>query len=150
MDDIRVTWWGYIHTNGSVIAKRYYDRAALRDARESTFVNIVVEPFLADNHSEAVKIIKNENMTHFEKTGRHFGYPACCIDWFVGRVFGNNPFPLTPEQEKVNGNNGFVPCPKCADRVASGEITIEDLIVDREHPLPYPNVDRKYMELLQE
>lgn len=49
-------WWGYLHTNGTVQVKRYFDAEDLREARESPFVRRVCEPFDATDRSEALRI----------------------------------------------------------------------------------------------
>ena len=52
-------WWGYRHTSGTVQAKRFFDdRAPIEDARQSTFVTQVVEPFQADSRDEALQIVR--------------------------------------------------------------------------------------------
>ncbi len=38
MTDDKIMWWGYEHVNGSYHAKRYFDEADLKEARESDFV----------------------------------------------------------------------------------------------------------------
>jgi hypothetical protein len=42
MDEIM--WWGYIHTNGSLHAKRYFDRRDIEEARDSEFVKYIFGP----------------------------------------------------------------------------------------------------------
>ena len=49
-------WWGYLHTNGSIQVKRYFDEGDLTEARESPFVVTTCRPFDADNRDEAIKI----------------------------------------------------------------------------------------------
>lgn len=79
-----------------------------------------------------------------EERGIYFGYPACCIRWFIenrGKATPEGATPLTPKQEDVHGYNGFIPCPKCAEMVTAE--TIHALIKNRQCPAPYPH------ELLQ-
>jgi hypothetical protein len=52
-------WWGYLHTQGTIHAKRYFDKRDLEEAGESLFVKSYYSPFLADNREEALKILKN-------------------------------------------------------------------------------------------
>ena len=40
-----VKWWGYRHVNGSVQAKRYFDREDMIDAVNSPFCSHVAGPF---------------------------------------------------------------------------------------------------------
>lgn len=85
-------------------------------------------------------------MNIIKEIGKHFGYPECCTDWFLARRMWIVPFKLDEHQEKVHNHQGFIPCPICAKKVSLEEIQIEDLITDREHPLPYPEQDNEYME----
>lgn len=48
-------WWGYMHINGSLQVKRYFDALCLRDAHESPFVAKVVGPFDATDREDALK-----------------------------------------------------------------------------------------------
>lgn len=53
-------WWGYVHQNGGVQAKRWhpsYGQAEIDDAHQSPFVVSVVEPFEARNRDIALEII---------------------------------------------------------------------------------------------
>jgi hypothetical protein len=50
-------WWGYIHTNGSVQAKRYFDPLDIQEARESPFVAQVVLPFDAESREDALDYV---------------------------------------------------------------------------------------------
>jgi len=74
-------------------------------------------------------------------TGVFFGYPKCCITWFMENRLGfkkdGNP-ELTGHQEEVHKSNGFIPCPQCAKAVATEGIPIEHLITNRLCSTPYP------------
>lgn len=50
-------WWGYIHTRGTVQAKRYFDPLDLQVARESPFCTQVFGPFEAADREQALKIV---------------------------------------------------------------------------------------------
>lgn len=81
-----------------------------------------------------------EEIAYYTEMGRYFGYPDCCIQWFItDRVekFPDYP-PLTAQQEVVHGNNGFIPCPTCAEKVTAE--TIGTLIVNRQCSEPYGNI----------
>ena len=54
------TWWGYIHTNGSVQVKLYFGRLDLEEADESPFVQKVYQPFEAYGREHAIDIIKSK------------------------------------------------------------------------------------------
>jgi hypothetical protein len=69
--------------------------------------------------------------------GVYFGYPPCCIHWFIqNRSDSANLTSLTPQQEAVHGNEGFIPCPECASKVTAE--TISTLIRNRKCQVPYP------------
>lgn len=51
-------WWGYLHTNGCIQVKRFFDRRDIDEALESHFVRNTVGPFLAANREDAIKIAK--------------------------------------------------------------------------------------------
>ncbi len=79
----------------------------------------------------------------FQEQGEYYGYPPCCIEWFTfnrGLSFFlmREVTPLTSAQEAASDGKGFIPCPICAERIASGEIKIQDLIKNRQHHRPYP------------
>lgn len=71
-----------------------------------------------------------------EQLGRYFGYPECCIQYFVHIRIESMP-PLTPKQEAVHGNTGFIPCPTCAEKVTAE--TLHTLIHNRSCPHPFPH-----------
>lgn len=48
-------WWGYLHTNGGVQVKRYFDNGDLVEAKKSPFVEKVCGPFMANDRDEAIK-----------------------------------------------------------------------------------------------
>lgn len=55
-----IQWWGYIHDNGSVHVKRYFDREDILEAQDSPFVSRVFGEFAANNRDEAIQIIKDK------------------------------------------------------------------------------------------
>lgn len=54
---MKMTWWGYLHTSGTLHAKRYFSDADLDDAYESPFVAQVVPTFEAEGRDDALRII---------------------------------------------------------------------------------------------
>lgn len=50
-------WWGYLHTSGTIQAKRFFSDEDIFEARESPFCAKVVGPFNADNRDNAISII---------------------------------------------------------------------------------------------
>lgn len=53
-------WWGYLHIQGTLQAKRFFDQRDIDDALESPFVKQVVYPFLAADREEALNYIKQQ------------------------------------------------------------------------------------------
>jgi len=75
---------------------------------------------------------------NLEEKGVYFGYPKCCIAYFMNR-YNNRSMPRV--QYIQDNDTGFLPCESCAQRVLSGEITIDQLITNRECEKAFPNGD---------
>lgn len=50
-------WWGYIHENGSLHIRRFFDEESINDAYFSPFVKQVFKPFEADSRVHAENIL---------------------------------------------------------------------------------------------
>lgn len=55
----KLLWWGYLHTSGTLQAKRYFGELDIQEAHESPFCKKVVGPFEASDRDEALTIVKN-------------------------------------------------------------------------------------------
>lgn len=53
-----VKWWGYLHTNGSIQLKRYFDDSYIQDCRDSEFVRKYTSPFEAANREDALEVVQ--------------------------------------------------------------------------------------------
>ena len=54
-----IMWWGYLHTNGKIQVKRWFnDPRDLDDAYESPFCDRVFQPFPADSRENAIEHIQ--------------------------------------------------------------------------------------------
>ncbi len=53
-------WWGYLHTSGTIQAKRYFGPLDIKEAEESPFCEIVMGPFEAEDREEALTYLKNQ------------------------------------------------------------------------------------------
>jgi hypothetical protein len=54
-------WWGYVHENGSLHVKRFFDYIEdLSEAQRSPFVKSVHGPWKASSREEALKILAEE------------------------------------------------------------------------------------------
>lgn len=58
MDDIE--WWAYIHINGSLIVKRYFDLGDIIEALRSDFVEKVYGPVPLGNRRSAEFYFKSK------------------------------------------------------------------------------------------
>jgi hypothetical protein len=81
--------------------------------------------------------VTQEDIDHWKEKGKYYGYPQCCIDAFCNRLDLN----LTPAQEQVLDNHGFIPCHDHALMVIKGKVTLESLIENRECQYDYPMDD---------
>lgn len=97
--------------------------------------------------------IQNQ-LTNVRLMGVFFGYPQCCVDWFVERTkairmtiaHGGDPYEAAKLPENQNGyTHGFIPCPECAKTVQPG--TEHNLIEHRFCNAVYPADDYKEEEL---
>jgi len=78
------------------------------------------------------------SIEHSISRGIYYGYPQCCIDWFVQNI--EVPFPdiaeLNEKQEAVHNGTGFIPCPACAELVTKE--TLFSLISNRQCKTDFP------------
>ncbi len=51
-------WWGYLHTNGTLQAKRYFGGLDIEEATESPFVERAIGPFEANDREDAIRILR--------------------------------------------------------------------------------------------
>jgi len=52
-------WWGYLHTSGTLQAKRYFTVEAIIEAEQSPFCKLIIKPFEASNREKALSIIES-------------------------------------------------------------------------------------------
>lgn len=52
----KLHWWAYLHTNGNIQVKRYFDKQDIDEAWESPFVKDVYATFQADDREEAAEL----------------------------------------------------------------------------------------------
>lgn len=58
-------WWGYLLTDGSIHTRRYFDDPGdIDEAKESDFVEHVVQPFGSCSKANAEKTVEIECMKH--------------------------------------------------------------------------------------
>ena len=90
-----------------------------------------------EQDSDELPEITQEDIDYWRENGKYYGYPKCCIDAFCNR----EGFELTPAQEQVIDNHGFIPCQKHALMIIKGKTTLKDLIKNRECQYVYPMDD---------
>lgn len=54
-----IQWWGYVHVNGTLHVKRYFNAKDLSEARESDFVQEVYGPWDVNSREEAEKQLQS-------------------------------------------------------------------------------------------
>lgn len=59
----KLKWWGYLHVNGTIQAKRFFDDRDIQDARESDFVARVHGPFEAEDRNFALLVLDTQFST---------------------------------------------------------------------------------------
>jgi len=53
-------WWGYLHNEGSLHVKRFFDFQDIEEAEESSFVKITAGPFDADDRHDAIEKLREK------------------------------------------------------------------------------------------
>lgn len=78
-----------------------------------------------------------DDLTSFIELGRYFGYPDCCIEAFLDRLY--TPGDVLEDSNKVNNKmhgTGYVPCPDCYEK--SKEELISTIKANRICKEPFP------------
>jgi hypothetical protein len=72
--------------------------------------------------------------------GKFYGYPQCCIQEFVElkHMKGDQDALMMRIMEAGLYNCGFVPCKVHLQKLIDGEISVKDLIQNRECKNPFP------------
>ena len=73
--------------------------------------------------------------------GKFYGYPQCCIEEFVElkHMKGDQDALMMRITEAGLYNCGFVPCEVHLQKLIDGEISVKDLIQNRECKNPFPH-----------
>ncbi len=71
--------------------------------------------------------------------GKYLGYPECCIKQFMedGPSYKLRIAKFPGLRELLNGA-GFVPCDVCVNKLMVKEVRLDDLIQNRQCPIPFP------------
>jgi hypothetical protein len=76
----------------------------------------------------------DEHIKQLRNNGIHYGYPDCCINYFISGL--ERSIEQKSIIEKINCK-GFVPCPSCSLKILNKEFSIEALITNRKHYKPF-------------
>lgn len=69
----------------------------------------------------------------WESVGEYYGYPKCCIDYFVKTI------QIGQLRDEVSEHTGFLPCLDHAKMIKDGTIRLQDLILPtRQCPHQFP------------
>ena len=71
--------------------------------------------------------------TGYKIVGLYFGYPKCCISWFVERmkrIDACENLNKTLAKSQKGFHDGFSPCPSCAEKVKPGK---EHLLIENRY-----------------
>ena len=55
--EVNNLWWGYLHSRGNIMVKRFFTQEDFNEAVESPFVLKAIAPFEASSREEAFKIL---------------------------------------------------------------------------------------------
>ena len=114
------------------------------------FVRSTLGHYTGHNYTpEEIERIKREWKETNAPLGRELGYPECCIGEFCDLppelMLGtpNEEMKIKLEASFINGKySGFIPCLKHAKMILAGEITLSDLIQNRNPAFPpFPELE---------
>ncbi|MDH5533927.1 MAG: hypothetical protein OEX81_05900 [Candidatus Pacebacteria bacterium] len=74
---------------------------------------------------------------YLKAVGKYFGYPECCTNQFI-----HNHGEQRLARFKAGKGTGFVPCSAHAKEINDGDITLESLVINREHKFAFPYVNK--------
>lgn len=83
---------------------------------------------------------KGNPLVYWANSGRHFGFPECCIEAFL-----EGSLPATSHFD----GTGYRPCKVCIQR--DPEELVAEINRNRSHPTPFPNSSgfvEKYKDLM--
>lgn len=63
-----ISWWAYVHRDGSIKLKRYLSQSQLSQAEGSPFVILMIMPFFAKNNEAAMAMINEHLIKMANKT----------------------------------------------------------------------------------
>jgi len=81
-----------------------------------------------------------ESNSHFIYQGLHYGYPICCITYFIKNCVGGRAREVISKRKYIKeiDSKGYIPCCACHCKLVSG-VNIHKLLLYRKHSKPFPN-----------
>ena len=73
------------------------------------------------------------------KVGTYFGYPECCIEYFMKKMCDRSLQKKAHKNIMASDGTGFIPCTKHARKILNKEITLCDILCNRECETIFPN-----------
>ena len=81
--------------------------------------------------------------------GKYYGYPECCIEFFM-TIMVNKEFGKKAQiNRKVSNDTGFIPCTKHAEQILEKKITLENILYNRQCETKFPNDNGKLIQELR-
>lgn len=75
------------------------------------------------------------------KLGVYYGYPECCIDFFMKTMFDKQLQKNAKKNIRASNGTGFIPCTKHAHKILKKEIKLQDILRNRDCEATFPNDD---------
>lgn len=73
------------------------------------------------------------------KVGIYFGYPKCCIEFYMKSIFDKNMQNEVQQSMEVSNETGFIPCTKHTQQILKKETTLHDILCNRQCETTFPN-----------
>jgi hypothetical protein len=78
------------------------------------------------------------NTQYYKRVGTYYGYPECCIEFFIQNMFYVEKRNKAQKNIKASGETGFIPCTKHAKQILNKSITIQDILQNRKCETEFP------------
>lgn len=75
------------------------------------------------------------------KVGIYYGYPECCIEFFMKNMFDKEKRKNAQKNFKVSEGTGFIPCTNHTKQILKKKITLHDILHNRQCETLFPNGD---------
>ena len=82
-------------------------------------------------NKESIKV--GRKYAHFKHYGIYYGYPKCCIEYFISNVDKKNK-----DNIMVANDTGFIPCDNHTELIMKKKLKLNDLIMYRKCKTAFP------------